>query len=120
MSMQERVRLVKGTISIASKQFPFESPGNRFQVVQYAVTYECNPLAGEIRRYWNYGFSGAQQTPPAGGSNAQLASKVVACSFTYNPNSVQGRNGVVSLSVQISQSGESVNLFQEMHVSNVP
>lgn len=110
------------TISLtAPKQFPFASPGNRFHVVQYAVTYKCDPVAGEIRRYWNYGIPPGQLTPPAGGSNAQLARNVGACAITYDPNSVQGRNGVVSLRVKLTGAGgEVVSLFQEAHVSNVP
>src|SRR6267378_5512662 len=31
----------------AATQFPFPSPGKRFQVVQYPVTYACNPVTGE-------------------------------------------------------------------------
>ena len=106
-----------------AKQFPLESPGNRFQVVAYPVTYECNPTAGvnQIKRYWNYGFNPAQVAPPSGGSQAQLASSVSSCFFTYNPNSVQGRNGVVSMSLQLTgQGGETEALFQETHVSNAP
>ena len=35
------------TITLAApKQFPFPSPGRRFQVVQHAVTYACNPATG--------------------------------------------------------------------------
>jgi MSHA biogenesis protein MshO len=110
------------TISLtAPKLFPFASPGNRFHVVQYAVTYKCDPVAGEIRRYWNYGILAAQPTPPAGGSNAQLARNVGACTITYDQNAVQGRNGVVSLRVKLTGAGgEVVSLFQEAHVSNVP
>src|SRR5712691_4649322 len=45
------------TITLSpAKQFPFSSPGKRFNVVQYAVTYVCNPNPGtaELRLYWNY------------------------------------------------------------------
>ena len=110
------------TISLAApKLFPFASPGNRFHVVQYAVTYKCDPAAGEIRRYWNYGILPGQPTPPAGGSNAQLARNIGLCTITYDPNAVQGRNGVVSLRVRLTGAGgEVISLFQEAHVSNVP
>ena len=107
----------------AAKLFPLASPGNRFQVVPYAVTYVCNPTAGvnEIRRYWSYGILAAQPTPPVGGNSAQLARNVGACTLTYNQNAIQGRNGIVSLSLQLTGAGgETVNLFQETHVSNVP
>jgi len=111
------------TITLApAKQFPFPSPGKRFQVVQYAVTYACNPTPGtaELRRYWNYGIVDPQQTPPAGGSNALLASSVAACSFTYATSGAAQREGVLTLTLQIAQSGESIQLFQQVHVSNAP
>ncbi len=112
------------TISLApAKQFPFASPGNRFQVVQYAVTYKCDPVAGEIRRYWNYGILPGQPTTPAalGSNHAQLARNVGACTITYDQNAVQGRNGIVSLRIKLTGAGgELISLFQEAHVSNVP
>ena len=106
------------TITMAAKRFPFASPGRRFHVVQYPVTYACNPVSGELRRYWNYAIAAAQPTPPATANNALLARNVAACAFTYN--TVTQRSGVVSLSLTLSQAGESVNLFQQVHVINVP
>ena len=104
-----------------TKLFPVASPGNRFHVVQYAVTYKCDPVAGEVRRYWNYGISAGQPTPPGGGSNAQLARNVGSCTITYDPNAVQGRNGIVTLRLKVTGAGgEVISLFQEAHVSNVP
>ncbi|MBI3044753.1 MAG: type II secretion system protein [Betaproteobacteria bacterium] len=108
----------------AAKQFPFASPGKRFQVVQYPVTYSCDPLplgTGQLRRYWGYSIAAVQPTPPAGGSNALLATNVSDCSFSYDPaTGASGRTGVVALILQIEQSGEKVRLFQQVHVSNVP
>jgi MSHA biogenesis protein MshO len=101
--------------------FPAPSPGKRFQVVQHAVTYECNPGAGELRRHWGYPIQlSPQPAPPAGGSTALLASSISACSFTYTTSGATQRTGVVALSLAISQSGETVRLFQQVHVSNVP
>jgi len=111
------------TITLSpAKQFPFSSPGKRFNVVQYAVTYACNPTTHELRRYWNYGIVDPQPTPPAGGSNALLASNVATCSFTYAPTGAAQRTGVVGLSLQIQESGsnDSIQLFQQVHVTNVP
>jgi MSHA biogenesis protein MshO len=106
----------------AAKQFPFASPGKRFQVVDYAVTYVCNPPAGELRRYWNYGILAAQPTPPVTANNAQLASNVTACSFTYVTSGTAQREGVVSLTLNIQESGSAdlIQLFQQVHVTNVP
>jgi MSHA biogenesis protein MshO len=102
----------------APKVFPFTSPGRRFQVVQHAVTYECNPSTGVLRRYWNYGIAAAQATPPVTPNNALLATSVIACGFTYD--NVSARTGLVTLSVRVGASGELVRLFQQVHVNNVP
>ncbi|OGA21288.1 MAG: hypothetical protein A3I02_03705 [Betaproteobacteria bacterium RIFCSPLOWO2_02_FULL_67_26] len=112
------------TITIASKQFPFASPGKRFQILQHPVTYACDPLpsgTGQLRRYWGYTPQRTPQpTPPAGGSNALLATNVTDCSFTYSTSGASGRTGVVALTLQVEQSNEKVRLFQQVHVSNVP
>lgn len=111
------------TITLAAaKQFPYQSPGKRFQVVEHAVTYACDPLpggAGVLRRYWNYGIVDPQQTPP-GGSSALLASNITGCSFTYTMSGPTARTGVLALNLQISGGGETVWLFQQAHVNNVP
>jgi len=105
----------------ANKQFPFASPGNRFQVVQHAVTYECDMGTRTLRRYWNYGILAAQPTPPAGGSNALLAGDVVACDFTYDtPSGTAVRTGVVTLTLRVQRDLELIRLFQQVHVNNVP
>jgi MSHA biogenesis protein MshO len=110
-------------INIDSKQFPYSSPGKRFQVVQHAVTYACDPMpagTGELRRYWNYGIVDPQQAPPPGGSTALLATNVSGCNFIYTASGTNQRTGVVGVQLQIARAGESVRLFQQVHVSNVP
>ena len=66
------------TIALSpAKQFPYASPGKRFQVVEGPVTYACDPLptgTGELRRYWNYAITDPQPTSP-GGTTALLATK---------------------------------------------
>lgn len=109
--------------------FPQGSPAYRFQVIEGPVSYVCTPNAvspalGSLRRHWGYAVSAAQPTAFGAGSNALLASDVAACAFTYSPNAVAERNGVVGLTLTLTQSTpggpESVTLFQEAHVSNVP
>src|SRR6267143_2636082 len=107
------------TLSPAFK-FPYPSPGKRFQVVQYAVTYACNPGTGELRRYWSYGIVDPQPTPPVTPNNSLLASNVAACSFTYATSGAAQREGVLTLTLKIAQSGESIQLFHQVHVSNAP
>lgn len=111
------------TITLSpAKLFPFQSPAKRFQVVEGAVTYACDPLpagAGVLRRYWNYGIVSAQPTPP-GGSNALLATNISSCSFTYTASGATARTGILALNLEITEGGETVRLFQQTHVSNVP
>lgn len=114
------------TLSIAAKQFPFESPANRFQVVSGPVSYVCAGVGiangsgtGTLRRYWGYPKTAAQNAPPAGGSNALLADHVSACSFVYTQGAT-ARSGLVSMQLQIAKDGESVSLYHEVHVPNVP
>jgi MSHA biogenesis protein MshO len=111
------------TITLSpAKLFPFQSPGKRFQVVEHAVTYACDPLpagAGMLRRYWSYGIVDPQQTPP-GGSNAVLARNITDCSFTYATSSATARTSILALDLAVSQGGETARLFQQAHVSNVP
>ena len=112
--------------------FPFESPAQRFHVVETVVTYACSPnpgtpALGTIVRYAGYAIQATQPDTPgelAGGSSALLAEDLSACAFTYDPNVVNMRNGVVGIAMTLTQSTptgpESVTLFQQAHVSNVP
>lgn len=110
------------TITLApAKQFPFPSPGKRFQVVQHAVTYACDPVTRELRRYWDYGIVDPQPTPPATLNNALLASDIAVvdgCGFTYAATGQ--RTGVMTLALKIERSGESIRLFQQVHINNAP
>jgi len=113
------------TITLSpAKLFPFQSPAKRFQVVEHAVTYACDPSssggAGVLRRYWNYGIVDPQPTPPTGGSNALLATNIASCSFTYSASGGTARTGMLALNLQVEQAGERVQLFQQVHVNNVP
>ena len=103
-----------------TKQFPFASPDNRFQIISYPVSYVCNPTAGTLTRYFNYTIAAAQPTAftvPA----TLLANNVTNCSFSYSALVVTQRTGLVLTWLQLGQStGETVSLYHEVHVSNVP
>ncbi len=108
------------TVTIAGKQFPFDSPAHRFQVAQSPVTYACDAANGTLRRHWNYGFLAGQPAPPAGGTSALLATNVSSCSFIYDANVVAQRSGLVTMNLGITESSETVTLYSSAHVSNVP
>jgi MSHA biogenesis protein MshO len=120
--------------------FPFtaEKEGHRFSVVpvaEQAVTYACVGPAGTdpngdgtmtLTRYWGYGFIAdpTKAVPPAFAgqatvpSAAVLATNVSACNFVYDPASYT--DSLVAVRLTISRGGESVNLYHEIHVNNIP
>jgi MSHA biogenesis protein MshO len=103
--------------------FPLISPGNRFQVVDGPVSYVCDPGNGTgngtLTRYWGYAIAENQPTPPAPASSALLATRVSACSFTYQPG-VTERGGLVGITLNLRQADETVRLYATTQVSNQP
>lgn len=103
-------------VAITPIQFPLASPGNRFQVVDGPVAYQCNLAAGTLTRFWGYDpFAGITAATP----RALLATGVSACTFTYEPG-VTERGGLVSMTLALSEDGESVRLYATTQVSNQP
>jgi MSHA biogenesis protein MshO len=118
----------ENNISFKQKQFPFESPGARFQVVEGPVTYACDTTTGKLTRYWGYNITKTQPTAASlaasTASRALVATNVEKCAFDYTPG-VTARSGVVALTLKITESGagesaESAQLYHEVHVNNVP
>lgn len=115
------------TVTLGANPFavqspPLPSPSGRFQVVpagERAVTYACPAAtAGNLVRYWNYGFN-ASQAAPAGGQSALLATGAT-CVVEYGAG-VTGGNGLLSIRLTLTDgAGESVSLFQQIHVDNAP
>ena len=107
----------------SAKKFPFESPDARFQVVAGSVSYVCDTTAGTLTRYAAYPISPAQPTAASltasSAQRALAANNVADCGFSYTPG-VTARSSVAALSLKISLKGESVQLYQEAHVNNVP
>ncbi len=106
----------------AAQAPPLPSPSARFQVVPgavRAVSFACPAAAsGNLTRHWNYGFNAAQATPPAGGSSATLAGGA-SCVVEYTANAT-GRSGLLFVQLTLTAGGESVTLFQQIHVDNAP
>ncbi|MCS3904488.1 MSHA biogenesis protein MshO [Methylohalomonas lacus] len=98
--------------------FPYESPQQRFQIVDTPVSFICDPGTGEgeVTRFDNYAVDG---NPAAGNANL-LIDKVTACNFSYQPGSAT-RSGLVSIRLTIeADNGQSIELFQQAHVDNQP
>ena len=110
------------TNPFAGQSPPLPSPNSRFQVVPgdtKAVTYVCpTTTAGNLSRYANYGFNAAQAVPS--GTPSTLAANVT-CTVDYTSIETV-RNGLLYIELKLtdSTSGESVTLFQQIHVDNAP
>lgn len=98
--------------------FPLSSPGNRFFIVGAPVSYVCAPSAsgGTLTRVTGYGRQASQPTPTGGNL---LADHVSACRVDYQ-QAVIDQNGLLYLTLQLSQNGESVSLTHAIQINNVP
>ena len=101
--------------------FTLDSPGRRFQVIAGPVSYECDPVMGTIRRFEGYPIAAAQPAPPAG-SSALVARGLSGCSIVYDQSAANRREGVVSVWLRFADpaGGGTIDLFQQVQVSNVP
>jgi MSHA biogenesis protein MshO len=112
------------------KQLPSESPYHRFQVVpnnEHVVAYVCS--GGTLYRLSRTLTAAYPLPSPAAcpavtpGTTPVLATNVSACSLRYEPpgsGSGLSRNGIVVISLEITQAGESVRLYHQVHVDNTP
>jgi len=111
------------TLSPAFK-FAFGSPGKRVYLVSGPVSYLCDTAAGTLVRYSGYAIANAQPATSAallgaGASAALVASGVSSCQFTYSSGTAQ-RNALATLTLALTNSGESIQLLNEVQVVNVP
>jgi len=105
-------------VTIASKTFPFASPGNRFQVIpanEKIVAFVCS--GGQLLRSANHAYGNS--CPTSGATVSVLATNVQSCNFVYNGTDLQ-RNGLVQLSVTFAKDGEAASLYHEVHMDNTP
>lgn len=117
------VSAIENRLNFSSMQFPLDSPGSRFQVVEGPVSYVCNLAAGTLTRYWGYPISAGQPTaaalPGISPNSALVATNVSNCAFDYTAG-ISTRLGVATLALRLTNAGESVQLYHEVHVTNVP
>ena len=123
-------------VMTSANPLPLESPSKRFQVIagiEQAVTYACEGIGalnakgdgiGTVTRYWHYGMDNVvQPTTFAGGSSARIADNVSSCNIVYGSLAATNpytRNGIVAIVLGITRSNETVNLYHEIHVDNLP
>lgn len=105
----------------AGKQFPFESPGKVFQVIPgYSVVYSC-PGDGTLYRATRAISSGkmASCAISALSNVTALVANVTSCNFYYVP-AVNQRDGILSVSLELTQNAETVRLYTQVMVNNAP
>ncbi len=115
----------------STTQFPLESPNKRFQVIpgdEMVVRYVCVDASGTNAQGHGSGtlYREVLNLPlaetaacPASASGAVMANRVSSCNFNYSGSDLQ-RNALISMRLQITDSGETVSLQHEVHVSNTP
>ena len=101
----------------SSAPFPLASPAKRFQVVDTPVSYICSGT--QMRRYSGYTIASTQPNPPLTGTAALMADKISSCSFVYATGPTQ-RDALVTLSLSLTNGGETISLIYQVHVNNVP
>lgn len=121
------------TIKLATPiQNPIESPAKRFFVLSGtspAVSFVCQGATvnqgngtGRLYRLSNYAVTPAVascSTLMANATAALMAENVASCSFTYTSGIIE-RSGVLSIRLSLQKAGESVNLYQDVNINNVP
>jgi MSHA biogenesis protein MshO len=111
-----------------------ELSSQRFDVVdgtQQAVTYACVASAAgacttdasgngtcQLMRYWKYGFNTSGTGGYTAGTSAVLANNVSSCQISYGV--ISQRFGLLTMLLKITNSNESVSLYDELHVNNAP
>ncbi len=106
-------------INITPKQYPLTSGSKRFHVIpgsEQVVSYVCS--GSQLRRTVSTLATAAGASCPVTGP--AMATNVGSCSFVYDNTDL--RNGLVQLNIAFtdSNSGETVTLYHEVHVSNTP
>jgi MSHA biogenesis protein MshO len=107
-------------------QFAYPSPRQRVYLVDTPVSFLCDTATGTLNRYDGYtitsnhaAIDSAAELLAVGGTAGLMSDNMSACTFTFTPGTAQ-RAGLVTLSLTVSQDGESIVLLQQVHVDNVP
>jgi MSHA biogenesis protein MshO len=107
-------------------KFPLESGSNRFHVVsstEQMVSYVCDSGSSTLYRVVSNlpSTSGVQCTFVA--SSAKIATKVDCANTSFaitDSGNALNRNALVSMRLSVTDSGEAVTLYHEVHVDNTP
>ena len=104
---------IETNISIVSKLFPRSTGGKRFHVIpvgENVVAYVCGN-DGKLRRTARTFASASCPT-----TGTILASHVSSCKFVYDGSDLE-RNEPIQLYLSLTDTGETVNLYQKIYVN---
>lgn len=102
------------------KLFPFASPAKAFSIIPDAsVVYYCSGTAPNMTLYRTTQPLAAQMSscPTSGGT--LLVDHVSSCNFYYQ-KAVNARDGILGVSLALTLDGETINLYEQVMVNNVP
>lgn len=107
----------------AATRFPFQSPRQRFHIVDMPVSFVCDPAAATLTRQADYMIAAGQllnSAPPG----TLLSDKVSACRFTYQQGS-NSRNALLIVAITLSATDtqgnpNTVQLLEQIQVPNIP
>jgi MSHA biogenesis protein MshO len=105
-------------------QFAYGSPGKRMYLVSGPVSYLCDTGAATVTRYSGYSVFSTQPTSAAalisaGASASKVSADLGSCQFAFTAGTAQ-RNALATLQLQLTQTGESVQLLHEVQLVNSP
>jgi MSHA biogenesis protein MshO len=106
--------------------FPGESPARRFYLVTTPVTFACAPASdgsGTLYRYSGYALQASQPAsttaaPLASATRHLLLDRVSGCSF--ESTATLANANAVAFKVQLTAGGETVTLYSQAYLSNMP
>jgi MSHA biogenesis protein MshO len=107
-----------GNLPPGGFRFAFASPQRRFYLADQVIGYRCDLPNRRLLRYTDTTLTNT--VPSAAPAGAQVvADNVSGCELTYSPGSTQ-RAGLFSIALSLEDSGETIRLFQQVHVDNAP
>jgi hypothetical protein len=106
-------------LTFADHHFRFNSPQQRFMIIDKAQVFTCNLISGKLWLNEAYDFIDTDDEPPVFAGAHLVAEHISNCHFSYDAGTLI-RPALVTLEIEISDKGEKVRLLQQIFVENQP